>query len=240
MKLLGAVAAVMAALVMAGAVSAADEVNLLENYAALEWQGDSLVYDSRSGAVYFENTKNAANVNYYASYDIEVTGEDNGFYFFIDGGNGANTSDYGSCYLYFYGEDGEELFAVCTIGVNGLESYSRFYKGSEDTYFPLPEGTRKITIVLQATPYSEKGRINVYFRNPALYLSNEKPLEGNKDDYIMKSISGLSKVEVGVNSAVRWIWIGIVFAVSMVFYFVRMRREKYRTAEVMKAGERKR
>lgn len=236
MKAVGFAVGAAVALVLTGAVSA-DEVNLLAGYGSADWQGDTVVYDNASGAVYFDNDGSGEKS---ALLEIEADGTDSGVYFCIDAGNGMNTSDSGYCTLEFCGEDGEVLYSVSTGSISGLESFSRFYLGSEESYYPLPEGTEKLVISIHAVPTGDKGRVNVYFRNFTLRLSGEMPLGGAEDTVYMKSIAGLSKVEVGTGSAVRWIWIGIVFVVAMVFYFVRMWREKYRTAEVMKSGERKR
>ena len=224
-----------AALVMAGAVFA-DGVNLLAGYGSADWQGDDLAYDNASGAVYFGNDGNGEKS---ALLEIETGDSDTGVFFSIDAGNGVNTSDSGYCTLEFRGEDGEVLYSVSTGNISGLESFSRFYLGSEESYYPLPEGTGKVVVNLHAVPKGESRNVNVYFRNLSLYVSGDMPLAVAEGKAYMQSIAGLTKVEVGLNGAVRWIWIGIVFVVAMVFYFVRMRREKYRTAEVMKADKRR-
>ena len=71
-----------------------------------------------------------------------------------------------------------------------------------------------------------------------LFCSSEKPL--TQELTYMNSIAGLTKVEVGLNPWLRWIWVGAVFAVAMVFFLVRKMREKYKSPEIMKAGKRKR
>ena len=232
MKLRGFAAAAAVVWVMTAAVFA-DEVNLLEGYGTADWQGDSLSYDSASGAVYFANdgTEKTA--------FLEITAQDTGIYFSVDAGNGVNTGDSGYCTLEFCGEDGQALSSLSTGNISGMENYSRFYIGSEGRYYPLPEGTEKIVVSLHAAPDGKSGKTNVYFRNLILYSSSEKPLTEPKDEPYMSSIPGLTKVEVGLNPWVRWIWVGIVFAVAMAFYFVRKRQDKYKTAKVMKAGKRK-
>ena len=235
MKAVGLLAAAAAVLTMTGAVYA-DEVNLLAGYGSADWRGDGVSYDNASGAVYFVNDGSGEKS---AVLEITADGSDRGVYFSIDAGNGVNTGDSGYCTLEFCGEDGEVLYSVSTGSISRLERFSRFYLGSEESYYPLPEGTKTIVLSLHAAPTEEAGKVNVYFRNLSLYLSGDKPLGDAEDSAYMKSIAGLTKVEVGVSSAVRWIWIGIVFAVAMVFYFVRMRREKYKTAEIMKAGRKR-
>ena len=235
MKAVGFLAAAMAVLAMAGAVYA-DDVNLLAGYGSADWQGDGVSYDNASGAVYFDNDGSGEKS---AVLKIAAGESDRGVYFSIDAGNGVNTGDSGYCTLEFFGEEGEALYSVSTGSISGLERFSRFYLGSEESYYPLPEGTKTLVVSLHAVPTEKAGKVNVYFRNLSLYLSGDKPLGIAEKPVFMKSIAGLTKVEVGVSGAVRWIWIGIVFVVAMVFYFVRMQREKYRTAEVMKAGKRK-
>ena len=232
MKLRGFALAAVAVSIMAAAVSA-DEANLLANYGNADWQGDALSVDGASGAVFFANdgTKKSA--------ALEIAAEGTGIYFSIDAGNGVNTDDSGYCTLEFCGEDGQVLSSVSTGSINSLENYSRFYIGSEGSYYPLPEGTDKVVISLHAVPNGNAGKVNVYFRNLMLYMSREKPLVVHENGAYMNSIVGLTRVEAGLNPWIRWIWVGIVFAVAMVFYFVRMRREKYKTAEVMKPGRKK-
>ena len=225
-------AAALAVCAMAAAVKA-DVVNLLADYGTADWQGDSLAFDSTSGAVYFNGGDGS---EYYAV--LEIAAEGSGIYFSVDAGNGVNTSDSGYCTLEFYGEEGEVLSSVSTGSIKGFENYSRFYIGSEGSYYPLPKGTEKIVVGLHGV-HNNTGRVNIYFRNFMLYMSSEKPLKEPEDTVYMSSIAGLTKVEVGLSPWLRWIWIGLIFLVAMAFYFVRKMREKYRTAEVMKAGKRR-
>ena len=231
MGLRGFAAAVIAVCVMTGTVSA-EEANLLASYGSAHWQGDSLALDGASGAVYFDGGEVAER-----SAVLEVAAEGSGIYFSVDVGNGVNTRDSGYCTLEFCGEGGEVLSSVSTGSISGLENYTRFYIGSEGKYYPLPEGTEKIVVSLHAAAKENSGAAKVYFRNFMLFVSSEKPL--TEATALMESIVGLTKVEVGIDPWVRWIWVGAVFAVALVFYFVRRMREKYRTAEVMKAGRRR-
>lgn len=232
MKLLGAVAAAAAVFVMAG-TAYADEVNLFEGYEKAEWQGDSLSFDSGSKALFFVSDGGEKNAL------LEITAQGTGIYFSVDAGNGVNTNDSGYCTLEFCGEDGQVLSSLSTGSIKWLENYTRFYIGSEGRYYPLPEGTEKIVVSLHAAPDGTSGRAKVYFRNFMLYLSSEKPLTEPKDEPYLNSIAGLTKVEAGISPWTRWVWVGVVFAVAMAFYFVRRRRDKYRTAEVMKAGKKR-
>lgn len=224
-------AAAVAACMMAAAVSA-EEANLLAGYGSADWQGDSLAPDSASGAIYFDGGEAERQAM------LEITAEGTGIYFSVDAGNGVNTGDSGYCTLEFCREDGQVLSTVSTGSIKGLENYSRFYIGSEGSYYPLPEGTEKIAITLHAEAERASGRVNVYFRNFTLYFSSEKPLLVPEDSVYMNSIAGLTKVEAGLDPWMWWIWVGVVFAVAMVFYFVRKRREKYKTAKIMSAGKR--
>lgn len=233
MRLRRFVAAALAACLMASTV-VAEAVNLLADYGEADWQGDSLFLDSASGAVYFESDDGSLQ-----SAVLEMAAEGTGIYFSVDAGNGVNTGDSGYCTLEFCGQDGKVLSSVSTGSIKGFENYSRFYIGSEGNYYPLPDGTEKIVISLYAEPKGNSGKVNVYFRNFMLYLSSDKPLKVPEDTVFMSSITGLTKVEVGLNPWVRWVWIGAVFVVALVFYFVRRMREKYRTTEVMKAGKKR-
>ena len=224
-------AALIAACVLTTAVCA-DEANLLASYGSADWQGDSLALDNASGAIYFSGDGSEQ------SAALEIAVEGTGIYFGVDAGNGVNTGDSGYCTLEFCGNEGEVLSSVSTGNIKGLENYTRFYIGSEGSYYPLPEGTEKVIITLHAAIAGNSGRAKVYFRNFMLFCSSEKPLA--QELTYMKSIAGLTKVEVGLNPWLRWIWVGAVFAVAMVFFLVRKMREKYKSPEIMKAGKRKR
>ena len=233
MRLRSVFAAAVAVCLMAPA-AAAEAVNLLADYVSADWKGDSLALDSASGAVYFDSGDGSLQ-----SAVLEMTAEGTGIFFSVDAGNGANTGDSGYCTLEFCGEEGKVLSSVSTGSIKGLENYSRFYIGSEGSYYPLPDGTEKIVISLYAESKGNSGKVNVYFRNFMLFISSEKPLKTPEDTAFMSSITGLTRVEAGLDPWVRWIWIGAVFAVALVFYFVRMMRDKYKTAEIMKAGKKK-
>ena len=239
MRLAGIAAAAAAACVMAAAAFA-EEVNLLASYDSNHWQGDSLALDSASRSVYFDGGDGSEQ-----SAVLEIKAEGAGIYFYVDAGNGVNTKDSGYCTLELCGEDGEVLFMASTGSISGLENYSRFYIGSEEKYYPLPEGTEKIAVRLYAEPEGNSGKPNVYFRNFTLFMSSEKPLmepdsslSAEETVYYMSSIAGLDRVEAGLAPWTRWVWIGVVFAVALAFYFVRRMRDKYKTAEIMKAGKR--
>ena len=231
MKLLGAVAAAAAVFVMAGPAYA-DELNLIADYEKAEWHGDSLSYDSSSGALFFVNNNDGTEKNAV----LEITAQGTGIYFSVDVGNGANTGDSGHCTVEFCGEDGQVLSSVSTGSINGLENYSRFYIGSEESYYPMPEGTEKIAISLHAVPDGNTGSVNVYFRNFMLFFSDEKPL--GKPDADMNSIEGLTRVEVGLDPWARWVWVGAIFAVALAFYFVRKMMDKYKSPKILKPGKR--
>lgn len=228
MKLRGFAAAVLTVCIMSLSVSA-DVVNLLADYGAADWQGDSLALDSSSGAIYFTDTDGS---EMYAALETEAQGT--GIYFSVDAGNGVNTSDSGFCTLEFFDEEGKVLSSLSTGSINKLENYSRFYIGSEASYYPIPNGTKKIVIGLHAV-HKSSGNVNVYFRNFMLYMSSEKPLKDSENAPYMNSITGLTKVEVGLDPWLRWIWVGVIFAVALVFYFVRRARDKYKTTGILKS-----
>lgn len=223
--------------VCAKANGAEEIVNLMENYRFAQWEGDSLYFDEPSGTVYF---KAGEKKKQSASLSFERSEADTGFYFRIDAGNGANSGgDGGFCTVSFYGEDRSLLFSSSTGMIQGFDNYSRFSLGEEASYFPIPEKTKTVEISLHAEQSGNGERINVYFRNPAFYLSGEKPLLLYENKIYMESSAGLTKVEIGVTELTRYVWIGIVFLVAMAFYIIRIWRQKYDTARIMKGTGRK-
>lgn len=232
MKLLKITAAAAAAFMLAAAVSAED-INLLENYRDAQWAGDPISYDENSEAIYFSESENES---FKAVFEADMNENASGFFFYIDGGNGVNVGDSGKCEISFTDSGGNTLFSASTGEISGLENFSRFSIGEEECYYPVPEGAEKVRITIFAQQKDSLKKVSVYFRNLALYMSGDKMLSLPDSDGTMNVAAGLTRVEVGINPATRWIWIGIVFAVAMAFYFIKMWREKYKTAAIMKAG----
>lgn len=210
--------------------------NLLGNYTSAQWQGDTLYLDEPSTAVYFKPKDGGGKYSAVLSFDRD--GSETGFYFRIDAGNGRG-SDSGFCTLSFYDGGHNQLLSLSTGQIHGFDNYSRFYIGEEGSYFPIPENTETIEVALNAEQQGSGDKVNVYFRNLSLHLSGEKPLLSNEKKLYLDSTPGLTKVEIGVTSAVRYIWILIIFLVALSFYFIRRWQQKYSTAKVMKAGDRK-
>lgn len=211
--------------------------NLLGNYTSADWVGDTLYLDESSTSVYFmpKDDKEQS-----AVLTFERNGCETGFYFRIDAGNGGNSGgDSGFCTLSFYDEDHNQLLSLSTGQIQGFDNYSRFYIGEEANYFPIPERTKTAEISLNAVQNGNSGRVNVYFRNLSLHFSGEKPLLPNEKKLYFDSTAGLTKVEIGVTKTARYIWIAVIFLVALAFYIIRMWQQKYSTAKVMKAADRK-
>ncbi len=141
--------------------------------------------------------------------------------------------------MSFYGEGREQLLSLSTGLIQNFDNYSRFYIGEETSYFPIPEGTETVEVVLNAEQNGKGERINIYFRNLSLHLSGEKPLLPDEKKLYLESTAGLTKVEIGLTPFTRYIWIGIVFFVALAFYIVRIWKQKYSSPKVMKSTDRK-
>lgn len=216
---------------------ASETVNLLADYISADWSGDTLYLDEPSTAVYFMSGDNKEQSSVLT---FERNKSDTGFYFRIDAGNGANSGgDSGYCTISFYDEEHSLIFSSSTGLIQGFDNYSRFYIGEETNYFPIPEKTKTVEISLNVVQKGTSGRVNIYFRNPVLCFSSEKPLLPYENKLYLDSTAGLTKVEIGVTKATRYIWIGLIFFVALAFYIVRMWQQKYSTARVMKAADRK-
>ena len=215
-----------------------DNPNLLGDYTSAEWSGNKLYLDEASTSVYFKKNPDSANQS--AVLTFKRDSKDTGFYFRIDAGNGANSGgDSGFCTLSFYGEGHEQLLSLSTGSIQGFDNYSRFYIGEETSYFPIPENTETVEVVLNAEQKGEGERVNTYFRNLSLHLSGEKPLLPDEKKLYLDSTAGLTKVEIGITPMTRYIWIGVIFLVALAFYIIRIWRQKYSTPKVMKASDRK-
>lgn len=210
--------------------------NLLGNYAEAKWQGDALYLDEPSACVYFKPKEERE--KYSAVLTFERDESDTGFYFRIDAGNGKD-SDSGYCTLSFYDKEHNQLLSLSTGQIQGFDNYSRFYIGEEGSYFPIPENTETVEVALNAEYKGDGDRVNVFFRNLSLHLSGDKPLLLSEKKLYFDSTPGLTKVEIGVTSSVRYFWIVLVFLVAITFYFIRRWQQKYNTVKVMKATDRK-
>lgn len=241
-----AAAAAGALCLRSASVYAAENTNLLKDYKDRLWSGDQIYYDAYSASVYFINSDKETQS---ASVTLEVEQGMTGFMFRIDGGNGAGEGfgansgieDSGFCTVTFYDDEGNSLFGVSTGVISGLENYARFSIGEETKYYPVPEGAKTAEIVLSADQKGKTDNVHMYFRNLALYFSSEIPLmSADKDILYMEASTGLSRVEVGVSSFDRYLWIGIVFLVALAFFIISVWRQKYKTPTVMKGTDRKR
>ena len=75
----------------------------------------------------------------------------------------------------------------------------------------------------------------MYFRNLSLVFGTSGQTDYTHQDLLhLYSSDKLTKVEIGNRQYAHWLWIGIIFAVAMVFYFIRMRKNKYRTTQIIK------
>ena len=219
------------------AATGSENPNLLADYTSAEWSGDMLRLDEPSGSVYFMSKENKEQS---ATLVIQRNKAETGFYFGIDAGNGANNGgDSGYCTISFYDEGHEQLLSLSTGQIKNLDNYTRFYIGEETNYFPVPEKTKTVEITLNAVQSGKSDRVNVYFRNLSFHLSSEKPLLLSEKKLYLDSRTGLSKVEIGVTSAARYMWIAIIFLVALAFYLIRVWRQKYSTPKVMNGSDRK-
>lgn len=211
------------------------EDNALGNYREPDWQGDKLYFDDYSGSLYFRTESGREEQRAYYCADI---GENTGFFFYADGGNGKG-SDSGYVTLTVYDGEGNSLFTSSTGNVEGFANFSRFSIGEENHYYPIPKEGKKIEVAYTALQKDKGEKIGIYFRNFSLFLSKEKPLLVPEEKKLMDSRAGLSKVEVGITAADRWVWIVTVFLVAIVFLIIAKWKQKYSTAKVMKGTDRK-
>lgn len=217
---------------------ASDNPNLLGDYTSAEWSGDTLYLDEPSTSVYFKKIPEVNKQSAVLTFKRDK--KDTGFYFRIDAGNGANSGgDSGFCTLSFYGEGHRQLLSLSTGLIQGFDNYSRFYIGEETSYFPIPEDAETVEVVLNAEQKGSGEKVNIYFRNLSLHFSGEKPLLPDEKKLYLDSTPGLTKVEIGITPMTRYIWIGIVFLVALAFYLIRIWRQKYSTAKVIKPSGRK-
>ncbi len=212
------------------------EGNALENYQNASWQGDKLFYDDYSGALYFEGNADKEKQSAVLTLDLEENAT--GFFFYVDGGNG-NGSDSGFVTLSILDGDGNSLFSASTGNVEGFANFSRFSVGEEGHYYPIPKGAEAAEITFTAQQKGSGQRVNIYFRNFNLILSDSKPLLPPNEIDLMDGKAGLSKVEVGVTVFDRWFWIILIFAVAMVFFLVAKWKGKYASPKVMKGTDRR-
>lgn len=222
--------------------------NMLNNYRKMDWTGNQVYYDAYSTAIFFKNNGSETQS---AVLTLDVEEEMTGFMFRTDAGNGAGEGfssspgsgyqDSGFCTVTFYGDEHNSLFGVSTGVICGLGNYTRFSIGEETKYYPVPEGAKTVEIVISAEPKGHTDNVHMYFRNFALYFSNEKPLlpaDGNA--LYMEAAAGLSRVEIGVLPYEKYLWVGVVFLVALSFFIIRVWRQRYETPTVMKGTDRKR
>lgn len=223
--------------------------NLLKNYKKMSWTGKQLYYDAYSTAVYFKN--NGTRETKTAVLTLDVEEGMTGFMFRTDAGNGAGegfstspgsgSEDSGFCTVTFYDSGHNSLLGVSTGIISGLEYYTRFSVGEETKYYPVPEGAETVEIVLAADQKGNTDNVHMYFRNLALFFSNEMPLlPAGSDTLYMETATGLSLVEIGVLPYERYLWIGFIFLVAIAFFVISVWRQKYKTPTVMKGTDRKR
>lgn len=245
LKKIACAAAATAVMLFCGSapICAEEKENLLNDYKDLLWSGDQVYYDAYSTSIYFKKSDKDVQS---ASVTLELEQGASGFMFRIDGGNGAGEGlgtdsgieDSGFCTFTFYDDAHNSLFGVSTGVISGLENYTRFSVGKEEKYYPVPDGAKTAEIVISANQKGKTDNVHMYFRNFALFFSNEVPLmAADNDTLYMEASSGLSRVEVGISSFDRYLWIGIIFAVAMVFFGISLWRQKYKTAKVMKGTD---
>lgn len=228
--------AVLTALLLTVAVSAeyAADTNLLAVYDTI-WNGDALLLENDSKAVYFSATD--GKTDYTASYTFKLPETlPHSYWFYVDIGNGKETSDIASAELLFTDKSGTVIKQIFSGDVIGGEKYRRFYSAAGDEYYPLPENAKSVTIMLNARDTDADGKIRAYFRNFSLIFSDTQTISGIKaaDIPTLMTVSDeLSYVEQN-GTMNRIVWILIVVVIAFVFYFIRLKQQKYKTTKVMK------
>lgn len=212
------------------------EENALGNYQGLNWQGDRLFFDEYSGSLYFKGDSEKEKQT--ASFSVDIDSQSTGFFFYADGGNGKG-ADSGYVTLTVYDNENNSLFSSSTGNVEGFANFSRFSIGDENHYYPIPKEGKRIEVAFTALQKDKGEKVGIYFRNFSLFLSGEKPLLLPDKMELMETKAGLSKVEVGITAADRWVWIVTVFLVAIVFLIIAKWRQKYSVAKVMKGTDRK-
>lgn len=224
-------------------IFAEEKENLLKDYKDMPWSGDKVYYDAYSTSVYFEKSDKEVQS---AFVTVEVDSDATGFMFRTDGGNGAGEGigtdsgidDSGFCTFTFFDGEHNSLFGVSTGVISGLENYTRFEMGEETKYYPIPKGAKTAEVKISAAQKGTTDNVHMYFRNFALYFSSEVPLmTADEDNLYMEASTGLSRVEIGISSFDRYLWIAIIFAVAMVFFGISLWRQKYKTAKVIKGSD---
>lgn len=218
-------------LLMTSAVFASEEPqNLLADAPNLKWEGDPLFYDEYSNALYFAKSENSDNNKQSAVLAFELDESQTGFSFIVDSGNGGGSSDSGFCIVTFYDGEHKSISGLSTGVIKNLDNYTRFSIGTETNFFPIPKNAKTLEVALNAEQQGDDEAVHIYFRNLSLCFSGEKPLMLEKDTLYMDSKTGLSKVEIGVTPFDRYLWIGIVFVVALVFFIMAKWRDRIKNS----------
>ena len=206
--------------------------NHLDEYYRLDWAGDDLYYDQSSKAMFFKHADGKSTQT--ASYTITFEEAPAGFWFYTDMGNGSTDGDNGTVEISVIDKNGDSLFSVSSESIVNENSFRRHYLGKEDAYYPIDKNAAAITVTLTANDVDGGQLVDVYFRNLSLVFGNEEQTDYAQQDLLhLYSGDSLGRVEIGNYDFARWLWIGIIFVVAIIFYIIRMKKKKYASPKVI-------
>lgn len=192
------------------------DVNLMNDYRNLLWEGDRLYYNEDYATVCFKGESGTASVTFPTEKAL-------GFWFYFDYGNFQNKGT-GYAELVFLDESGNPIKSYKTGKNSGNGSFNRYQLGTHEEFVPVPEGAMNVKVVLNY----ESGEQSPYFRNFSLMFSNNHIVNKEIKDW---SVSGkLQIVQVGVTRTDHIIW--IIFVVLAAFGMLAVRKLMDRAKKV--------
>ena len=214
------------------AEGAVASTNHLNEYYRLDWTGDDLYYDESSKAMFFKHADGKTTQT--ASYTVTFENAPAGLWFYTDLGNGNTDGDNGTVEISITDQNGDSLFSISSENIAKENSFRRHYLGKESAYYPISENAAAVTVTFTANDVDGGQLVDVYFRNLSLVFGSEEQTDYAQEELLhLYSGDSLERVEIGNYDFARWLWIGIIFVVAMIFYFIRMQKKKYATAKVI-------
>lgn len=201
-------AAVAAVLVFAISPSALDE-NLLGDYSAVLWENAQLVYNPEHSTFAFPEGTGEA----WTEFPVE---DALALWFYADCG-GYNGKGGGSVGIIFYSDNGE-VVEKYEKAFSSDGSFYRYQLGTEDVYLPIPEGAKKVRVVLKS-----EGEESVYFRAPTLKLSRTA---GRSEGADWVQSGKLGTVQVKTTAAQYWFWVALVAIVPIIMIGMKKMQNK--------------
>lgn len=184
---------------------AEQDINLMEDYRNLSWEGDTLYYNEEHSTLTFNGESGKASVK----FPVE---EALGLWFYADMGNYANKGT-GYISLEFYDEN-TLIKSYTTEKISGNGSFNRYRLGSSEEYLAVPENAEYVQVTLNY----EGGEQSPYFRNLSLILSSSHTVNTDTD----WDVSGkLQLVQVNVTKSDHIIWIVFVALVAFIMFATR-------------------